>query len=91
MPSFGSQRQWVANQLLAGKPINHADLIKQCHGFGGWRLGSHIHKLRANGWQIESIPMLDSDQPPTIQAPVEYRLKPGWLPDNRKPQLQLFM
>ena len=90
MPNFGSQRRWVTNQLLAGKPINHADLINQCRGFGGWRLGSHIHKLRRDGWPIESIPMGDIEEP-TIQQPVEYRLKPGWQPDTRKLQLQLFM
>ncbi len=89
MPNFGSQRRWVTNQLLAGKPINHADLINQCRGFGGWRLGSHIHKLRRDGWPIESIPMGDIEEP-TIQQPVEYRLKPGWQPDTRKPQLPLF-
>ena len=90
MPNFGSQRRWVTNQLLAGKPINHADLINQCRGFGGWRLGSHIHKLRRDGWPIESIPMGDIEEP-TIQQPVEYRLKPGWQPDTRKLQLHLFM
>ncbi len=91
MPSFnGSQKNWVIGQLLSGNAINHADLINKCRGLGGWRLGSHIHKLRANGWPIESIPMSDTEEP-TIQQPVKYRLKTGWLPDTRKLQLHLFM
>ena len=90
MPSFnGSQKNWVVNQLLSGNAINHADLINECRGFGGWRLGGHIHRLRRDGWQIESVPLVDATEP-TIQQPVEYRLKPGWQPDNRKPQLCLF-
>lgn len=88
MPS--SQKNWVVSQLLSGHAINHADLISECRGFGGWRLGAHIHRLRRDGWEIESIPILDSDQIPTLQPPVEYRLKPGWQPDNLKPQLSLF-
>ena len=89
MPSFGSQKQWVTSQLLGGNSINHLSLINECRGFGGWRLGSHIHRLRRAGWEIESIPMNNTAEP-TIQQPVEYRLKPGWQPDNRKPQLSLF-
>lgn len=91
MPSFnGSQKNWVISQLMTGHAINHGDLISACRGFGGWRLGSHIHRLRRDGWPIESIPLSDNDEP-TIQQPVKYQLKPGWQPDNRKPQLQLFI
>ncbi len=86
---MANQRDWVETKLQLGIAINHADLIRECRGRGGWRLGAHIHQLRQSGWPIFSTPLGGNDDAPSMA--VEYRLQPGWQPDNRKPQLPLFI
>ena len=42
----GSQQNWVRQQLLAGKRLNHASLIRDCGGKAGWRLGLLARRRR---------------------------------------------
>ncbi|MDS4040826.1 MAG: hypothetical protein RKP20_06580 [Candidatus Competibacter sp.] len=76
----GTQGEWVKRQLLAGKAIAHPDLVKVCGGRGGWRLGAHIHRLRRDGWPIESRLMPNPGPDTDLNPPVVYRLQAGWRP-----------
>ena len=51
----GTQLATVKAELLAGKALNHSDLIAACYGNGGWRLGAIIHTLardKQDPWPI---------------------------------------
>ena len=76
----GTQRQWVKRQLLDGRRLAHQDLMKACGGRGGWRLAAVIHKLRGEGWPVESRPMPNPGPDTDLNPPVVYRLPPGWKP-----------
>lgn len=75
-----TQGEWVKRQLLAGKALAHPDLVKACGGRGGWRLGAHIHRLRRDGWPIESRPMANPGPDTGLNPPVSYQLLAGWKP-----------
>ena len=52
----GTQKEHGKAQLLAGKRLNHADLIQDCGGKAGWRLGGIIYDLKNDKkepWVIE--------------------------------------
>lgn len=75
-----TQRAWVASQLLAGRALSPPDLIEAFNGRGGWRPGAGGHKLRGDGWPIESRPMPNPGPDTDLNPPVVYRLPPGWRP-----------
>ena len=76
----GTQRDWVRQQLLAGKRLTHTSLISNCGGKAGWRLGAVIYEI-AN----------DPDEPLPIQR--EYsgrrRMATYWLAGDKPGQSQL--
>mgnify|MGYP003376683788 CR=1 FL=1 len=41
----GTQTEHVRALLMAGKRLNHVNLIRDCGGKAGWRLGAAIHRL----------------------------------------------
>ena len=49
----GTQRKWIEQALLSGKPLKHTDLIHACGGAGGWRLGAYINLLSNEKWPIQ--------------------------------------
>lgn len=75
-----SQQEWVKQQLFAGKRLNHLNLIADCGGRAGWRLGAVIHALSN-----------DPDEPLSIQR--EYsgrrRMATYWLEPNKQKRSQL--
>lgn len=75
-----TQGEWVRHQLLAGKALAHPDLVNICGGRGGWRMAAHIHRLRREGWPIESRPMPNPGPDTDLNPPVVYRLRAGWKP-----------
>jgi hypothetical protein len=86
-----TQLSWVKARLLSGVPLAHPDLIAECGGRGGWRLGAIVHTLRVrHGWPIESRPMPNPGPDTDLNPPVVYRLPPGWKPGGGGPvQLEL--
>lgn len=78
----GTQRDWVKQRLLAGHRLNHLNLIKDCGGRAGWRLGAVIHALAR-----------DPNEPMSIQR--EYsgrrRMATYWLEsiDQKRSQMAL--
>lgn len=40
-----TQGAWIKHQLLAGQRLTHTNLINDCGGNGGWRLGAVIYRL----------------------------------------------
>jgi len=83
-----TQGEWVRRELLAGRSLAHPDLVKACGGCAGWRLAAVVHKLRGDGWPIESRPMPNPGPDTGLNPPVVYRLAPGWRPGD-SPQLRL--
>ncbi len=75
-----TQTEWVRRQLLDGRPLTHPDLVTACGGRGGWRLAALVHKLRGDGWPIESRPMPNPGPDTDLNPPVVYRLPAGWRP-----------
>lgn len=50
----GTQLEWVKDLLLSGKRLNHVNLIQDCGGKAGWRLGAIIYVLcKELGWPIQ--------------------------------------
>jgi hypothetical protein len=52
----GTQKEHVKAKLLAGKRLNHTDLIQDCGGKAGWRLGAIVYDLvndKKEPWLIE--------------------------------------
>lgn len=81
----GTQLATVKAELLAGKALNHADLISACNGNGGWRLGAIIHTLssdRNDPWPI--VRRYSGNQ-----RMATYTLAPGFKPGNRQLGLPL--
>lgn len=75
-----TQSEWVRRQLLDGRRLAHPDLVQACGGRGGWRLAALVHKLRGDGWPIESRPMPNPGPDTDLNPPVTYQLPPGWKP-----------
>lgn len=74
----GTQGEWVKRQLLAGKPITHADLIQVCGGRGGHRLAAHIWNLRhQDNWPVASTVLPGAGGPNPM---VCYTVPTGWRP-----------
>ncbi len=81
----GTQLATVKAELLAGKALNHADLIAACGGNGGWRLGALIHSLSSDKqepWPI--IRRYDG-----TRRVATYWLAPGFKPGKRQQELPL--
>lgn len=76
----GTQAAWVRMRLLAGDVISHLDLVMVCGGRGGWRLAAIVHRLRGDGWPIESRLMPNPGPNTDLNPPVVYRLQTGWRP-----------
>ena len=77
----GTQLATVKAELLAGKSLNHADLIAACNGNCGWRLGAIIHSLSSDK-QDEPWPILRSYS--GTRRIATYRLAPGFKSGKRR-------
>ena len=75
----GTQLATVKAELLAGKALNHADLIAACNGNGGWRLGALIHALSSD--KTDPWPILRTYG--GTRRIATYRLAPGFKPGKR--------
>lgn len=51
-PKRNSLADRALKLFLDGKVFDHPDFIE---GFGSWRLSSVVHRLRENGWPIDTI------------------------------------
>ncbi|MDS4019563.1 MAG: hypothetical protein RKR03_03495 [Candidatus Competibacter sp.] len=75
-----TQLGWVKARLLSGAALAHPDLVSACGGRGGWRLAALVHRLRGDGWPIESRLMPNPGPDTALNPPVVYQLQAGWRP-----------